>query len=163
MTAATRHNTPETYIPRDSEHGQLLDLVAALESRGARVSAQPALVTASGKRLELPAEVADAFEQMVRLLAGGQGVTVVPHHRLLTTQEAADLLNISRPTFIKLLESGELPFELRGRHRRIRLEDVLEYQSTLRRGRAEALNSMQEEGQHDGMYEHLDVPPVRTR
>ena len=98
-----RRPAPETYLPREDEQGRLLDLVSALRDRGTEITAQPALINADGQRFELPADVADAFEQIVDHLAQGQGVTVVPHHRLLTTQEAADLLNVSRPTFVKLL------------------------------------------------------------
>lgn len=160
---AAQHDSPETYVPRHDEEGQLLDLVAALRARGADVPVQPALVNAAGDRIELPPDVADAFEQIVRHLSQGQGVTVVPHHRLLTTQEAADLLNISRPTFVKLLEHGELAYELRGRHRRVRLDDVLTFQGSLRRGRVETLDSMQQQSQEDGLYELLDGPPPATR
>lgn len=162
MTAA-HHQAPETYVPRDEEKGQLLDLVAALHERGNAVTAQPALVNAAGERFELPADVADAFEQIVRHLAQGQGVTVVPHQRLLTTQEAADLLNISRPTFVKLLEEGELAFELRGRHRRVHLDDVLAFQHSLRRDRADALDTMQQQSQEHGLYDLLDGPSPSTR
>lgn len=160
---ATRRRATETYLPHDEEKGQLLDLVTALRDRGTEVATQPALVNAAGARFELPADVADAIEQIVRHLAQGQGVTVVPHQRLLTTQEAADLLNISRPTFVKLLEEGELAFEMRGRHRRVRLDDVLAFQDALRRDRSETLDTMQEHGQDDDLYDLLDGPAPSTR
>lgn len=163
MSTNARRPTPETYLPREDERGQLLDLVAALHDRGADVTPQPALVTATGDRLELPHDVSDAFERILRFLADGQGVTVVPRQRLLTTQEAADLLNVSRPTFVKLLERGELPFEMRGRHRRVRLEDVLTFQDSLRRDRSEALDTLQHQSQEDGLYDLLDRPPTSTR
>jgi|SRR5699024_146864 len=158
-----RSRTSDTYLPRDDEHGRLLDLVSALRERGTDVAPQPALVNAAGRRLELPPEVADAFEQIVDHLAQGQGVTVVPHHQLLTTQEAADLLNISRPTFVKLLENGELSFEMRGRHRRVRLQEVLDFQDSLRTERADALDDMQVSATEDGLYDLLDGPPTTTR
>lgn len=162
MNTAHRH-AHETYLPRDEERGQLLDLVSALRHRGTEVGPQPALINAEGRRFELPADVANAFEQIVDHLAQGQGVTVVPHHQLLTTQEAADLLNISRPTFVKLLESGELTFEMRGRHRRVRLQDVLDFQDSLRQERADTLDEMQEQATQDGLYDLLDGPLPSTR
>lgn len=158
-----RRRTTETYVPRDEEKGQLLDLVSALHDRGTEVAAQPAFVSAAGQRIELPADVADAFEQIVNHLAQGQGVTIVPHQRLLTTQEAADLLNISRPTFVKLLQDGELDYEMRGRHRRVRLSEVLAFQESLRSDRTDALDTMQEQSQTDGLYNLLDGPPPPTR
>lgn len=158
-----RPRTPATYLPRDDERGQLLDLASALRERGTHIAPQPALITTEGRRFELPPDVASAFEQIVDHLAQGQGVTVVPHHRLLTTQEAADLLNLSRPTLVKLLESGEMPFEMRGRHRRVRLQDVLEFQDSLRQDRADALDEMQDQAAEDGLYDLLDSPPPSTR
>jgi excisionase family DNA binding protein len=61
---------------------------------------------------------------------------------LLTTQEAADFLRVSRPTLVKLLETDELPFEMRGRHRRVMLRDVLDYQERSRMNRRGALTEL---------------------
>jgi excisionase family DNA binding protein len=96
-------------------------------------------------------------------MAHGQGVTVIPQNALLTTQEAAELLGISRPTLVRLLEDHEIPFEQRGRHRRVMLADLLAYQVSMRRERREALDRMAQEGQAAGLYEATAGPPVRTR
>ncbi|MEO6116882.1 MAG: helix-turn-helix domain-containing protein [Pseudolysinimonas sp.] len=65
----------------------------------------------------------------------------------LTTQAAADFLGISRPTLVKLLESGEIAFELRGRHRRVTLRDVVDYQNRSRVERGAALGELARAGQ----------------
>ena len=64
---------------------------------------------------------------MLGQLANGNGVTIVPVHAELTTEQAADLLNVSRLHLIKLLESGELEYKMVGPYRRVRAEDVIRY------------------------------------
>lgn len=70
---------------------------------------------------EVVAELRDA-------LARGLAVTVTTHEATLTTQEAADVLGVSRPTLVRLLEQGRIPYEQPGHHRRLRLADVLAFQ-----------------------------------
>ena len=77
-------------------------------------------------RTEVPAPVFRALQQVVEAMRLGQAVTIQPQSRVLTTQQAADLLGMSRPTFVKLLDAGEIPFERVGAsHRRVALSDVL--------------------------------------
>ncbi|MBQ0984004.1 helix-turn-helix domain-containing protein [Streptomyces sp. F63] len=82
---------------------------------------------ATGEGLVLPRPVAEMFASMLAALANGQGVQVMPVDAVLTTQQAADMLNVSRPYLIGLLESGEIPYKLVGRHRRIRFADLRQY------------------------------------
>ncbi|MEU4572410.1 helix-turn-helix domain-containing protein [Nonomuraea sp. NPDC023979] len=77
--------------------------------------------------LILPREAVSLLAFILAQAAEGRGVTVIPSHAELTTQQAADMLNVSRPYVIKLLEAGEIPFRLIGKHRRIRYEDLQEY------------------------------------
>ncbi|MPZ53477.1 MAG: helix-turn-helix domain-containing protein [Acidimicrobiia bacterium] len=71
-------------------------------------------------------------------------VTIAALYHRLTTQEAAELLGISRPTLVKVLEDGEIPYEQPGRHRRIKLADVLEFRDQRSSKRREALDRMVE-------------------
>jgi excisionase family DNA binding protein len=80
-------------------------------------------------------------------LERGNGVSVLPLHRQLTTGEAAQLLNVSRPHVVTLLERGELPFEKVGTHRRVRLADVLAYRHAQDLRRREALTDMVRQGE----------------
>ena len=75
----------------------------------------------------VPAEVARLFARVLADLADGRGVTVVPFDAEVTTQQAADLLNVSRPHVVSLLDKGEMPYRKVGARRRVRLEDVLAY------------------------------------
>ena len=160
MPAAARLTDSATYVPTPEEQGHLISFVEAMRERGQDVQPQPVVVTAAGERYELTTGMADMLVNLLRILANGQAVTIVPRHRLLTTQEAADLLNISRPTLIKILERGDVPYEMRGRHRRIRLDDLLAYQVKLHEQRAEALDEMTRSAQEEGLYDILDVPPA---
>lgn len=77
--------------------------------------------------LVIPRATAVMFAQILDLLAQGRGVQIFTRDMELTTQHAADMLNVSRPYLIGLLESGKIPFRKVGRHRRIRFEDLLDY------------------------------------
>ena len=127
-------------------------LLAALEAQlGALDGAS--LVGADGVRLPLPESVRRVLSRAVRELVRGNAVTVVPIRREITTQEAAELLNVSRPFLVKLLETGEIPFHRVGTHRRVRLEDALAYRRRRGQGRREALAELLREAQAAGLYD----------
>lgn len=89
---------------------------------------------------------------IVDALSRGQGVSVVPTNAQLTTQQAADHLGVSRPTLVKLLEHGDIPFTKVGRHRRVTLEDLITYEETSRHRRRQALEALTAESVADGTY-----------
>ncbi|MFB4319128.1 excisionase family DNA-binding protein [Actinomadura sp. 21ATH] len=89
--------------------------------------------------LVLPRQAVSLLAYILSQAAAGRGVSVMPSHAELTTQQAADLLNVSRPYLIGLLESGTIPFKLVGRHRRVRWDDLMDYKrETEAQGRAAA-------------------------
>jgi excisionase family DNA binding protein len=164
MSTRAASGEATTYLLEGRQLAEVVDFVAELARRGVTVpEPKPALVGADGRRLEVPEPVFEALVQVATAMAHGQGVTVIPQNALLTTQEAAELLGISRPTLVRLLEEGGIPFEQRGRHRRVMLADLLAYQGSMRRERREALDRMAQEGQAAGLYEATSGPPVRTR
>lgn len=120
----------------------------------------PELVMPDGSRIALPPEVATVLREVAAAMAEGKAVTVAPHHTTLTTQQAADLLGISRPTLVKLLEAGELAYTQPGRHRRLRLSDVLAYRDRIRHERDAALDELAEISDEAGLY---DDEVTRTR
>jgi excisionase family DNA binding protein len=98
--------------------------------------------------LVIPRPTAVLFAQILDALADGKGVQIVPKDMELTTQQAADLLNVSRPYLITLLESGQIPFRKVGRHRRVTFEALMVYQrrdDAERRAAADELTALSEE------------------
>jgi excisionase family DNA binding protein len=138
----------------------LTGLVALLDRLGPEPTTT--LSGPNGEHLVLPPEVFEVLRDVVEAMAQGQAVTIAPVHQRLTTQEAADLLGVSRPTVVKLLESGEIPFEQPGRHRRVRLADVLAYRERASAERRSALDRMVEIADETDMYERTTTPK-RTR
>jgi len=83
--------------------------------------------SAPDEPIVLPAAAVLLLGALLTELAKGNAVTLMPHHAELTTQEAADLLNVSRPYLVSLLESGQLPHHKVGTHRRVRFADLMTY------------------------------------
>jgi len=91
--------------------------------------------------------------QIVSQLTHGNAVRVASIHEELTTQEAADILNVSRPYLIKLLEEGTIPFVKTGTHRRIRFNDLMEYKRYRDVERTRAINEIAQFSQDAGLYD----------
>ena len=103
--------------------------------------------------IELPAGAVELLARVLEAMAAGQGVTLIPETAELTTVQAADVLNVSRPYLIKLLDRGAIPHRKVGRHRRIRMEDVVAYKDAIDRERERALDRLAREAQaHDMGY-----------
>lgn len=113
----------------------------------------PKLVGPRGEEIELPESLFRVLRQIVYYLAHGRAVSVVPLNKELTTQEAADILNVSRPFLVKLLEQGDIPFVKTGAHRRIRFSDLMAYKQRRDAERQRALARLTEMSQEMGLYE----------
>ncbi|MCW2581352.1 MAG: binding domain, excisionase family [Klenkia sp.] len=95
-----------------------------------RLPAGPWVLTgAGGTQITLPAEVAEALEFVTDAFTDGAAVTLSRHEPMVTTQEAADVLGVSRPTLVRMLDHGLIPYDQPGSHRRLRLSDVLAHQA----------------------------------
>lgn len=112
-----------------------------------------AQIRLDGEDLILPRSALDLLRKLLAEMAQGNAVTIMPTHAELTTQQAADILNVSRPHLIKLLESGEIPFSHVGTHRRIRYQDLLAYKAECDRKSEEAMDELARQAQeHDMGY-----------
>lgn len=129
----------------------MLDLSKFLD----QVPAPAALLGPDGQTVPLPLEAFRVLVEVAHAMRAGKAITVAPIDQLLTTQEAANFLGISRPTLVKLLETGKIPFERPGvgRHRRVRLQDVIDYQQRKRAERREVLDEMTRDAAEAGLYQ----------
>jgi excisionase family DNA binding protein len=106
---------------------------------------------ARDEALILPRPVAEMFAAVLSALASGKGVRVMPLDAELTTQQAADALNVSRPYLIGLLDEGRIPYRRVGRHRRVRFEDLMSYKREDDRRRHDAASALAQLGQELGL------------
>lgn len=143
--------TDQTVLPPTGEVSDLRALGAALGSGG-----EFSLVDGCGHAYRLTDELRNVLTHAVLALSDGQAVTLEPLRTLLSTQEAANLLGISRPTLVKLLERGEIPFTKPGRHRRVQLRHLLEYQREMRERRGKELATMTAEAADYDAYRAIN-------
>jgi excisionase family DNA binding protein len=118
-----------------------------------RVLSGARLVDGDGVTIDLPDELAEVLVMIVEQLRAGNGVSVAPLHAELTTVEAAELLNVSRPHLIKQLESGAIPYRMVGTHRRVRLADVLDYRDRHDAQTSDALELLTRQAEEHGLYD----------
>lgn len=133
---------------------RLLDQMAHLDAR--RREPRCELVGPKGEKISLPEPIFSVLERVAEVLARGDAVTVVPVGKEMTTQQAADLLNVSRQYLVRLLDEDKIKHTRTGRHRRIRVEDVLEFKERRDRERQLGLKKLTEMSEDAGGYPELD-------
>jgi excisionase family DNA binding protein len=101
--------------------------------------------------IEIPAGAVPLIQRVLAAMAKGEAVAIVPVHAEVTTQQAAGLLGVSRPFVIKLLDERAIPFRKVGRHRRIVLQDLLQYKRAIHEQRQRTLDELSAESQKLGI------------
>ncbi|QOR70990.1 helix-turn-helix domain-containing protein [Ruania alkalisoli] len=155
--------SPRTYVPSSETESVTEKFAEQLEAMAAATTERPALIGPHNEEIPLPREAFEILLQVYEAMKHGLAIHVAPLNAQLTTQEAANYLGISRPTLVKLLESGAIPFIKPGRHRYVRIDDLIAYAEQLRNERAAALDEMARDAEDDGLYDLLDGPPPKTR
>lgn len=142
-------DTFERLVAAPPEESQYLrELEQKLGSKEARYF----LADSAGNRLDIPPSVFHILMQAVHDLSRGRSVAIIHYDHELTTQEAADLINVSRPHLIKLLDDDRIPYHKVGTHRRIRMGDLMGYKGLRDRKREEALQKLHQMSEDLGLY-----------
>ncbi len=118
----------------------------------------PALLGPANERIELPESVCHILKDVVANMMRGRTIFLTPQNNRLTTQAAANLLGCSRPHLVKLLESGTIPFEKVGQHRRVLMKDLITYRKNRDAERKATLNALAKSEYESGSYEGLPIP-----
>ena len=150
MTAGTGERERELITTTEEERSTITEVERFL----ARCRACPArLVSPDGEEIELPEAAFRVLKDVIHQLAQGHAVALMPVHMELTTQEAADLLNVSRQYLVRLLEDGAIPFTRLGTHRRIRFGDLMKYKQARDAKRREGLKRLTQLSDEFGLYD----------
>lgn len=139
---------------RREDHADIAKLSNALhtiERAGPRCS----LIGPEGEQLDVPETVFHILVRVAEILERGDAITLVPVHQELTTQQAADLLNVSRQYLIRLLDEGKIPYTRTGKHRRLRIDDVIAYKNRRDQEREDSLDELTKLSKELGGYDEL--------
>jgi excisionase family DNA binding protein len=128
--------------------------IKKLERILAQNTSLPKLLGANGEEIVLPQPIYEILLDVVKNMSAGQEISIVPINKQLTSQEAADLINVSRPYMIKLLDNQEIPHFKVGAHRRILLGDLIAYKEQRASIRQDKLQEMTEFLQEEGFYDY---------
>jgi excisionase family DNA binding protein len=159
MTATLKIPSPETAQEAQTALRQLSPLAATRKPQHVRLRPEGG----TDRAVTVPREAFELFLEVLGQMANGNAVTIVPVHAELTTQQAADLLNVSRPHLVRLLETGKLPFRKVGKHRRILFADLARYQKQDEARRREVMEELAAEAQRHGLgYRAADVSVERS-
>lgn len=141
--------------PKAASRPSEKDISLAKQSAGLFKKRRKAAVTVriNDEEVTLPGSLAQVLGDCLEIIAEGQSVTVVPAEEEIGTQEAADMLGVSRPFLVKLLDSGAIPSRKVGVQRRVRVADIVAYQKREKDARRKVLAELARESQRLGLGE----------
>ena len=140
------HDTPTLPSPKEAKQAQ--DALREIQPFLTAKRRDAVRLALNAKHtVNVPSGAFELFIEILGHMANGDAVTLIPIHADLTTQQAADLLNVSRPHLVQLLEARKIPFRLVGTHRRLRAEDVFHFKTALDAERKKVLDDLASEAQ----------------
>lgn len=137
----------DALLARESSH----QLAAHKFGRRSSVRIQLLDDDEEGEPVAVPASALRLFLRILTEISQGNAVALIPTHVELTTQQAADLLNVSRPYLVKLLDEGKIPSRTVGKYRRVRFDDLMTYKRKDDEARAKILDQLAVEAQELGL------------
>lgn len=144
-----------SYVPSEEDARLSKESSRILSSHVGENAAQFKVVEEDGteQAVAIPASAYRLLVDVLAQMSEGKAVTLVPVHAELTTQEAADFMNVSRPYLIKQIEAGELACRKVGRHRRIRFDDLVAYKKRMAAMSSQAMDEIVELSEALGLYD----------
>lgn len=144
----------ETLIRRTTKEDQKIALsslqgfqVVSQRIKSSRKKGVKIKIQETGEFITIPKKALTLLSAIIQNMAEGKTISIVPSNSELSTQQAADMLNVSRPHLIKLLEAKKIPFNKVGSHRRILLKDIMEYKEQLAKQREAQLDFLSNQAQ----------------
>lgn len=147
MTVAALRRDPVMPSAADAQMAKLTSRTLASIMSSLDDDLEIQILEGNDQRVKLPTSAVRLLIDILEQMARGNAVTLIPVHAELTTQQAADVLNVSRPFVVKLIDEGKLPFRKVGAHRRIKFEDLMAFKTNIDNSRHEALNKLVEQAQ----------------
>lgn len=139
----------ESVVAQEKEAQTFNELERILQTEGSKVK----LLAANGEQIDIPESLHQVLHHVVQAFVKGRIISIIPENCEMTTQQAADFLNVSRPYLIKLLEQGEIPHIKVGTHRRVPFQDVMKYKEQRDMKRRQALQELTQFLQDEGFYD----------
>ena len=148
FTDAVAPTANDSLVAQESSR-TLARVLAATATRPIRIRIQSDDVP--DESVLIPESAFRLLSDILTEMAKGNAVTLIPVHAEMTTQQAAELLNVSRPFLVEQLENGTIPYRKVGTHRRVLFKDLMDYKRTMDRNRLNALNELSAQAQELGL------------
>ena len=147
----TLSNIAHLPTPQETEEAKITSRALSKYANNERLHIKIASSNNESDDLILPGYAINLLLDILTEMSKGNAITVMPIHAELSTQETAELLNVSRPHLVELLEQGKIPFRKVGTHRRVLAKDVFDYKQRIAEDRLKALDELAAQAQELGM------------